>query len=479
METTGSADIENLSLSDVAARYGYRAETLPSGIVVLRKTYYDENDLPSVTLAEWLAAVKDIKALINAVSPHIGPLNSKTYPLFEGIKNTFTSEQFAAMQRGAAEVTAQQGKNARPVSSEAADKNGVRVANLSPAQKNEVWRVARYFYLQSPLQNGQNNLNQSETLLKSGVFFTSRGGVFGFSAEASEAAQNNPLFVGLSNPYQMPTTLQGEAAPLTEGATFIVPANDPTAPLPLKNLVTSLSVTLKQLSEQIQSNVAAGPKIMVSDALAAKRVSVAGNISRPSAGEVARAIAALYGLRVVNTQNQITIMRPRVRLTNDPAQLPTALEEMMPRPFLNAWNRTIAPNDPASRQVTLPNGTVFETNAAVTGLKWAAVRRLRQTVEPKISHAPTQEVKLSECDDREKEAFVAVLMSFVVEEMTDFIKRPVPSYITDFDQTVLVGGISQGDDKRRWFSFFLGQRMPDGSLGQGGDGFSTPLKEKP
>ena len=475
----GGADANSGSLQEVAVRYGYQAETLPSGIIVFHKTYYGEAGLPSVTLDEWLAAVKDMKAIINAVSPHIPPLNNTTYPVSEGIKSTFTPAQFAAMQRGMAEVEAQ-AKNVTPMPPQVADENGLLVANLSGAQKKEVWRVARYFYLQAPLQNAQDNLIYSEALAKAGaVSFASRNGVFGFEVNLGEAVQGEARFVSLSNPYQITSTLQGQAVTRKEGATFIVPANDPTTPLPIKSSGPPLFITLKRLGQIMQNNSAAGQQIVVSDALAAKRVSVAGDISKPSVVDVFKAVAALYGLRVVQTTKQIALLRPRARITDDPAQLLRALEEMMPRPFLNAFDRTIRPDDPALRKVDLPNGTVFETNVAVAGLKWAAVRRLRQTLEAKINRAPTKSVPLAECDEDEKEAFATVLMAFSLDDLANFIKRPAPAYITQFDQTVLIGGISQGTDGRRWLSFFMGRRMPDGTLAQGGDGFAAPLKAQP
>ena len=469
------------SLQEWATAYGYRAEALPSGIVVFHKTYYDERDLPSVTLAEWQAAVKDMKAIINAASPHVTMPPGKTDSMAQGIMDTFTPAQLAAMRRGQAEVEQRQSGKAPTVTDTMRRDNGVSVSALSPSQKAAVWQAARFIYVQNSLVDAERGFIQSETVLAGNpVFkFHDMNGVRLFGYEIKSPGGKEARFVSLSNPYQFMSSPDG-IRPLRgrDKDTFLVPVqNDPTVPS-TKNTqsILPLAIPLKDLVRRlnIQDTTTSAKPITVDDELGAKRITVAGNLAKANPLNVVRAVASVYGLRVVNSANQIVLTRPRVRTTDDPARVGDALEEVMPLPFLNAYHRIIRKDDPVVQGITLSKGMQVTSEKVSAGLRWASIRRIRETISQKIEKSATKEVSLADFDDVEKEAFATILMSYGLKSLVGFAATPAPAFITDFDTTIVIGSVELGRKGEPWLTVFLGQRVSDGSLVQE-SGFSSRI----
>ena len=479
-QSDGKNAKEAVSLQDMATRYGYRAETLPSGIVIFHKTYYDEYDLPSVTLEEWVAASRDIAAIVSAVSPHLDPSTDTGHPIADSILQTFSASQLAALQRGKTEIETR-GKNAPPMTDKTAQESGLPVARLNAAQKAGVWQAARFIYVQNSLRDTERTFaallvltgeNQTQTNF---VFDQVNGlRLFGYTTKTRDKA----AFVALSKPYQFVTRLDGGTYPhLNDKKDFLVPpTSDPTDPVQKNDAAVPAALpaalSLKELVERLNAEKTADKPLFVSDILAAKRVSVAGNLSRKTPLDVIRAVSTVFGLRVVNAADQITLTRPRARITSDPAQTRSAIDAVLPLPFLNAYTRTIRTDDPASQAVPLPGGGSIKTEAVSVGVRWAALRRLRTTVEQKINASPHHLVPLADLDAPEKEAFATVLMSYCIKSLAEFTKKPVPLYITDFNQTVLTGALERGRDNKQWLTLFMGRRLANGTLVQEG-GFSS------
>ena len=471
------------SLPDEAARYGYQTETLPSGIVVFHKTYYDEGDLPSVTVEEWRAAVKDMRAIINAVSPHMD-MSSPRIHLADGIINSFTPQQIAAMERGRDEIDQRQQAKKPPAVTEAmVQQNGLPVSALNAQQKAEVWRIVRFLSVQNALVEAERGFLKSEVILDetTPVFmFQKIEGVGLFGYEIKRLSDTEAHFVSLSYPYQFSGSLDGTMPTLYTKAKkeFMVPLqNDPTAPSKIVDDTNAKAITLEELVALLNARSASDKPVVLSQELAAKRITFVGELARVSTLDAVRAVASVYGLRVVNAADQITLTRPRARITSDPAQLSAALEEVIPLPFLHGYYRIGQDDDPATKKIKLASGPNISSDKEVTGLRWAAVRRLRQTVGQKIKAASDNRVPLSGLDAKEKEAFATILMSYSLKSLADFIKLPTPAYVTNFNNTVLVGSSGKGSDGKPWLTFFLAQRLSSGSLVQE-SGFSSPITSR-
>jgi hypothetical protein len=154
-------------LATLAARWDFDVERRP-GVILFRKRYSRNDDLPFVSLAEWAAAMRDIQVVLTDFDPADPPVHEiGVEPWIGDLAKSLSPEQRGPL------------------------KNGVAVSTLTPEQQRLVW----HFGLKSFGGNQINEANNSEYLAnkilnKNRYFLLSEGDVAPLESRSRRNAES-------------------------------------------------------------------------------------------------------------------------------------------------------------------------------------------------------------------------------------------------------------------------------------------------
>ena len=495
----GSVDEEVQALG---AAFDYDCQR--AGLVfALSKRYTQPDDLPSVTMGEWVWVLREIKRLTDPLNPrtrsrvrHRGDRD----PVVGDLAVSFTDGQLAALHG-----------------------NGVPLRAMTPAQVALVRRFALNLYVEAAVKRVDFALDCLADAGRDVVFhyedIYAAKHVFGYDDRGGAAGA--PWFEPLSGPYAGLPNFAGRMIfnQLPDAA------RDPTVPGDSAlDLPYPVGFTLGGLAERLTAAGNGRVRVEVDPLLRTKAITVAGS-ENAAPQAVMAAAASVYGLDLQ------TSMEGGKRLIHlgfpaDPlvppyaAGLHDALSHVIPRPLVRAFHveeviNTLVPlhrvpyrsyglgppPDPAPvtarppwEDETFPelrlaiqdqvNTTRYsemfhhfvdlsrQSDAVPRALKVLAVRRLRALIEPRLKATPGERLRYASLNEQERDVFATVVVSDCFSGLSSLC-LPAPRYISDFDHVTLTGGLSPNSDGTQTIGLFFTFPRPDGRMDSGGDGIGT------
>lgn len=481
----------------IAVAYDYSVQRV-GDVFVLKKLYSIPNDLPTLTQAECDHVLMLMPRVVEPFNPHglsyhiqflapPGPQLRRdqtriVHPLVDSFATSLTPNQLAMME-----------------------KNVLLVSSLSQSQKALARQLRFSLYLQEPMDRIAllpPILKQAE---QSAVFCwqdtRSARHVFGYTLPDHRGDRTLLRFHPLSHSTGGEDLDTFSPDPQATGP-------DPTDPssLPVQ-AETPAAQTLAEAVAALNTRSVGAIHADVDAAVAAKPVTLAGANNAP-ASQVLHALADVYGLRLVDTPGspgKLTLTLPDVPPPSELADLPSSLRQALPDPFVRATHldKIVAaqqqfydfwqlPRDPkhlnqASRapgveetQAELEQAMlerkransdnvdfkagldrIKEAQAALPALRFAAIRRLRALVEPKLQAKPDG-VALSDLGEPEHEAIATIFLVEATQSLGDLITQAVPDTVLHFDQDTLGGGIQANSQPP---SFTVQFHMPNSAGG--------------
>lgn len=507
----------------LAAAYDYDVAR-QGNVFLLTKRYTDPEDLPGVTLTECLQSLEDVRRVTGPFNPRVPPDRyGVRQPLVGDLVASLTPQQLWAMAGNTSGTM-------------------LRVASLTPEQQAQVWRVVLYFYVQIPLEPMERGFADLKEAVKPDTKLAFRWEdiaglhIFGYVLPASVTGHSG--FQPLSNPNnRVGYDPQGTVAILMTPHPIIGPdkiphlPNDPTDPRPAAGTEKKVEAksqtvgigeavqprsTIADIVGALNARRGAGPLSAVDASLQSKPITVV-NESRTSPGDILKAMAVIYGLRVkTEADGTQRLTRRLFQISGDVTGVPEAIRRVFPLPFLRALHsdqsddladqyrlyvarsyrgsaRQEGEGGPDSQDNAQPN-TDFQRlqwieekrrrqnqqmRDYLPALRNVAVRRLRLWAEPLIKAAPSGQVPLSSAPADEQQAFATVTLVQFLQSLQPLLSQHVPEYVTHFDQLYLRGGLEADERGNRHFGFLLSLPTPDGERMQGGGpGIGIPLSLK-
>lgn len=430
------------AVSIVANGFDYSVEQRDN-LFVLRKRFSLPEDLPVITLQEALLSLRNIVRLSSPYNPKFTEMTNKAYPPAAYMMSSLTPQQMRSLAAG------------------------IPVSSFGPQQRAEVWRIARYFYVQHPIQEVEATYQDLKTINQQDPVFcwTERNELRVFGYETFQGPKSEPFHASLSHWGQFYSG-RGRimySYPTTNGKRVVPP--DPTEPFAPKSGQASSEVpvaaTLAQLAVGLNQRSDAKETMAVEEGLATKTAIVVGD-NHATPNQVLRALAAVYGLRVLTRkEGELLLTWPRGVAAGNIRVLKSALLQSFPDPMRRAFSARLP--DPKSEALPLPP----DYRSVSLLLRNAAIKRFRTLVEPKVKASKEGRVALSELSDEERNVFAVVILSGCAGALASFADQPVPDYITNFNDVVVTGGLSPGKEGDEKFNLFLSQRTPEGNLNRG------------
>jgi len=283
------------AVKEVADYFDY--DVIPHGhVYLLQKRYTAPEDVPEVTSEECLMGLKAVSTILAPFNPKI-PTGTISGDPMANIANLLDKNQLNRL-----------------------GEDGIRVADLTPPQHEEVWRVARKFFLQTEADRIDNSYisleNENPT---DPVFHWEKVlDVTAFGYDTRSVKLNKSVFIPVSNSNRIMVTPDGGTGRFTNVRKHngvVVPDLDPTDPLGVsENAKQFLGLARKQLkgpshdpaqeiTQQREEDVVvrAGYNLANTDvaspaiAVRSKPVAFHGNSEDSATTSIAQAIAALNG----------------------------------------------------------------------------------------------------------------------------------------------------------------------------------------
>ena len=457
-------------------------------------------DFPNVTFEECVLATRDALRAVDSLNPRVPDFDGVNYPLGDHFMMSLTQDQLSAMFNGLTNVTStDMGKPIRGVTMDGVPTEGLKqksskgtielglpVRSLTPAQRTDVERIAAYYFIQSP----SNNIEQASQMLEALAnpnavlrFETAQipGGVadrvLGCAVPPNKPG-GKPEWHDLFD--EVDPKIGATPTPSAYYEAFIqryrvVGPHDtgtpPFAPALLKQHLAdreaamrkveesrtriletrnhrknSAAETLTQITKRLNMRPAPSgqPKVRVAvdPALAAKRVTLVGeqNLSNLS---VWTGVSRLYDLATRETPDgSVLLTRPRPKVARTFAEVPDAMAHVLPQPLRNV------------------------SGSAFMNLRQEAQDRFHVIAAKLVEAAPTGDVAVKDLDDEAKQYLSLMLMNYASYSMAQ-LAEPLPNAITHFDDRIIVGGLVLNKKDEIIFSFFLGEEISPGVLGQG------------
>ncbi len=418
-------------VSRIAEAFGY-ALTKRGNIFILKKLYRVRDDLPEVTLGEALAALHASEKLLREHSPQIPPRTAAHYPVAE-----LTARVLSA------------------VPSDLLSKQGLPVSALTLSQRDGIWRIARYFFVQRVADDLSAAIARNEpgVLPKTKYFHKQIQGVLtlGFESFGKQGVNFTPVD-------SEKKTMSALGVTITRGGTRngvakVFPDPDDTATpfipprssesMPLSKAVERLGTDDKDLDIYQVDPIIADKSVMLIRSEASSRHAVM------------QALADVYGLRIRHDRNANVLTLRKVPIVRNITMLPQALKDVMPEPFL----RAMYAHSKTKNTTQSGHEKAMDYTQAKIWIQWAVIDRVRGLVEPNAP-APDGQIVLSELEPQAKMAHALLLLMGSSISIIEFIGRPVPEYINNFEQMVLLGGTTTSPDGKRRMSFYFTRPDP-------------------
>jgi len=429
------------ALSNLAAAYDYDA-SYRYGVWRLTKRYTDPSDLPEVTQDECIQAMQDV---VKVMQPYA---TDATWPAKRDALDGLIPQIAASLN---------------PDQIQALQKNDLPLSSLNSDQQALAWKFALYFYDQKALNEAHNTLGTLQSAVNPAVGQGTVAGkysLFGYqitsiSAKVTFVPFARTLTVSADGSYADPS---GFALPVMSRQAGLEPAS--------QSGLTTLEGEAEALNKR-------GAHIEVDAALQSKPIYIVGD-SYATPEQVLDAMAAVYGLNIYKHDDGIMqLRRPLWQMPANITGLGDAVWHVLPAPLLRAIHKG-EPTKPVD-QATLSNPSIPDTQilqqmqgnrALPSQIHQAALLKLRQDVARyHMEHKKADPVPLSALSEADREAFAVVLMTDFLHSALEEYDRPIPFYLTDFNQLVLRGGPYESPDNRSHWKFALNFALPDGNGG--------------
>ena len=495
----------------VAEAFDYAV--LPHGATFLLQKRFSEfsplsGELPSVTLQECALAMRDTERATNPFNPHISLFN-KVDDLCGRLMTTLTQDQLSAMFNGSVNLgntvnhqplrgvaidgTPIEGRQQK--SSKGTVEVGLPVRSLSPSQRDDVYKIARYYFVQAPLSQMEQEAPLSAIVNPSAVFRRET-----VQAEGSVGGKGVGCVVpGKPGEKQTWYTLYADYDPAigktqTPSGTmkaffarYTSPTRWPGIPFRVNDphidtYITGLQRDMKQDDEAARAqsdreknrrkknksqsltevahwlNTRLAPakdsvRVAVDAALAAKRVTIVG-ADRQDNMTLWSNIARVYDLSTSEMPGGVVVItRPRQIPVRKIGDLPGAMRRVLPRPL-----RPFASSSDADGK------SRYE---AQQDLGKVAAARFHVIANAVFARSPTGEFKLSDLDEEGQQCLALMLIGTYGIQGISQLAQPVPPFLANFDDRLLVGGLYIAPDGETQFSFGFAKEDNPGALSQG------------
>lgn len=438
------------ALAEIARRFDYEALPVKANSVVfpMQKRYTQPIDIPCVTPEEWALAVKDMTDILRPFRPDPPIVSNETF--VKEFARSLSAEQSEQLKSG-----------------------GLPVASLSEQQKGQTLRLVLVNYgIRYNIFEGMTPFFRRMT--KMDVGFGKHDGLtvlnFGVVGDSSQS-----LFEG-GTPFKSHDDGSDiDLSGLTKGE----------ANLTKWKADRSIQALLSRLAPRSEV-----PQ-MADAALEQKIVTVAGerNAAPP---EILRAIAAIYGLRVLTEtgadgKSRLRLTRPRRPQPADLSGVPKALYAALPEPYFRYLQVAITKKEERTGRGV--QGYLTRRQDRTRDALRVAVVALRQSLEERAAREGlTAEVKrgakrypLKTLGVGEQSAFALANSGSILPEFISAFGDALPPVTAHWQEATMQGGPYKRDG-RSYFGLriYYETENPDGSKdGNGGGMGDVPFEPEP
>ena len=503
------------AVETVAHAFDYQAEQRGGAFLLSKAFTQFPGDLPCITWEECVLMKRDTMRAVRLLNPNIAAPSGTDVPLAAPLMKSLTQDQLAAMFNGSVNIgNTVYGKPRQGVtmdgvplagreqkSSKGVVELGLPIRSLSPSQKDEVRKIAAYYFIQSSFGNGDYE-TPLQQLAKPGVKFRfertqyegtpalwTLGGVIPPAAYSDgkkiwstlwsyyDPTERNVQYPSAQYPvfrqrYYIEGTFPGihnfgndeenaaflkrfEAAAKENNEEAAGKAGLEQARLQRER---GVSQTLEQAAKQLNTRPASGSVRVAADAaLAQKRVTLIGTNTLDNSS-VWAGIARLYGVMTRKLPSgTILLTRYPPQVARTFADVSNALAHVTPLPL-----------------VRLAGGAGSDTTMREAAGKEARTRFFA-LAKQKAAASPDKEFTLDTLGEEGRQ-YLAIWLS--MNEGISLGKRgaSLPTYIAEFDDLLLVGGLYIGPNHEIYFSFGFAKEDNPGALIQGPGFGNVPYK---
>ena len=437
----------------VAAAYDYKAQRTGVDMFVLTKRYTYADDLPDVPFEEANASLQNILKATTNFSPSLSLAKS----VLEILRASSPDQRAKLAQ-------------------------GISVLSLSDDQRQGMISMVKSIVFR-PLFSIDRIAQRLQGFQKPSADFT-------FS---QLYGQTFPVCEGQLGPYAVPYSIvlsgwiqtqpgnssgDPEGVELVNGKLISSPPGqmEPTAPRPPDQIpvaVTSpLRHTLAEEAKQLTARLTKSHILLIIQTdpfLVAKTVCLAGE-TNAAPSDIATALAAVYGLEIKSDAHVETLVMPQPIVLNDAQSVPAEVKRLLPAPFLSKVKALDPeegfPTEQSPKLLALA-GSATENGGdkdlsltRASTLYIAAVRRLRERIEPQIKAMPNQKLPVSNTDAEVHSCFALMSMAICLIDFHNLSQPPTP-YVSNFDKATLT--LSQDKTNPTFIGFSV--EAPDGHGG--------------
>jgi hypothetical protein len=431
------------AIHEVADYFDYSA-VRKGAVYLFTKRYTHPEDLPDVTLEECKRSLKTISKMLAAFNPKI-PAGTFAGDPQANIAHLLDADQLIKL-----------------------GKEGLPVSELTANQHDELWRLARKFYLQAQADQIQESSNYLENRNPADPVFhwQTINNVYAFGYDTRSERLNRILFIPVSHSNRIMVSPNGITVSITEVTNdgHESPA-DPDAPSELPEETKKFLDAIGSASSTVSLSIAvsklngttAKPLYKVDAAYAAKHVTLVG-IDKLPAELLLKSLAAVYGLRLLRYEDgRILLTGPEAVEATQISDLRPSLISAIPLPIYQALNsRFLVPNDGAGKPSAPISATDYLHRSVAT--RNSALRMFRYMAQPKVKSQPKQKLALSHLTSSERNMFALASTIDLYALICQLAESRVPPYISNLDQLILLGGLYQNETGAQRFSFWFAYR---------------------
>jgi hypothetical protein len=428
-------------IESIAACYGYSSRQFGAAFA-LAKLYRGRSELPEVTLQECNASLSAIRDNLEPFDPHLITYHPLYSPIAADIAGMLTTGQKSALAAG-----------------------NLPVASLTPTQRETVRRLAMHYFVHRSAVASEKAFAAFSLASGGKVSFSKElvngTEVFGYTCTQDRA---NHAFTPLDTVPRM-AAATGDVSESFDKATgtYIrdeVPA-DPAAPRTADRRDT---ITLAEAMRKIGRFGKSGEHFQAEATIAEKSVTVAGLENAPASDSLA-ALAHVYGLRIRALDHEIVLDLKHPVTAHTPFQIPRCLWNAVPdcvrRAVSNRSDLHDDSRDPAPQKQRRSAQDDLRASGRIYEL---ACVLLKDHVQPLLKSAVDRHVSYSTLHTDDKMLFALALFMRYGEAIggaMDMGRESVPPWIASFDNLVLAGKFTTGNDGKPRLAFFM--CLPDRS----------------
>lgn len=410
--------------TELAVGYDYAVTRPKESLFVFTKKYSDENDLPELSFAEVVRALRGIRETLRNYLPTTNRFNS-----LKDVYSSLSADQKRVAAQGLtiSTVSNEQRQMMRQfaggIQFRGADNVGTVLFRLDACRRENAHFAKKIIYgVEVPVYEGTFALyNFTDNVALSTWVYTQSGGATIYEVPPGAEFKDNKLIFNKPDMIDPTDPRSG-------------PRFNPPPP-------SRFRVSLRTLTQQLKSRTTPDGKTApfsasVDDALASKTVCVVGS-EFASPETLLKAASDVYGLSLKVGNNAAHITSTPIRRLEDISQAPDEVKRLVPAPF------TRAVQGMSGRQLYI-----------------TTVRRLRERIEPEMAKRPNRVLPLSEAG---AEAYDLIALSSLatLEQELDGLTETVPAFVTNFDGGTIALSSRVDEEGRTIISY----------------GFATPSKD--